>query len=126
MKNEFIRYITSGVLNSLVGYIAFLFALHYAGLSAVNANFISYLIGLCFAYLLNLFFVFRNTRHTLLTVICFFVAFCVSYSINLMVLWTLINLDLIAVELSQICAMVAYTVTFYILNRNFVWRVRQD
>lgn len=124
MRAEFERYLVSGVVNTLAGYSAFLLALHGFGLGVFAANAASYAVGLAVAYTLNLAFVFRGSRHSSGALARFLSGFVVAYGINLAALHGAHAVLGLRPEFAQIVAMVAYTVSFYLINRYFVWRNR--
>jgi len=124
MKAEFARYLVSGVVNTLAGYSAFLLALHGFGLGVFAANAASYVVGLAVAYALNLAFVFRGSRHSGGALARFLAGFAVAYSLNVAVLHVAHAVLGLRPEFAQIAAMVAYTASFYLINRCFVWRNR--
>ncbi|WP_295400212.1 GtrA family protein [uncultured Thiocystis sp.] len=121
MGAEFSRYILSGVINTGVGYLVFLFVLHVVGAGALFSNAISYAFGLVVAYILNVLFVFESSRHSLAAAIRFLGSFGVSYGVNAMVLLLMVDRFGVRAEISQIFAMAAYTMSFYLLNKHFVW-----
>ncbi|MDY0021419.1 GtrA family protein [Arenimonas caeni] len=122
MKSEFVRYLASGVVNTLAGYLAFLLALHGLGLGLFAANAASYAVGLTVAYGLNLAFVFRGSRHSGGALARFLAGFAAAYAVNLGVLALAHGQAGLRAELAQVAAMAAYTVSFYLINRHFVWR----
>lgn len=124
MKAEFARYLVSGVVNTLAGYSAFLLALHGFAMGLFAANAASYAVGLSVAYTLNLVFVFRGSRHSTGALARFLSGFAVAYGINLAALHVAHALLGLRPEFAQIAAMGAYAVSFYLINRYFVWRNR--
>lgn len=124
MKAEFARYLMSGVVNTVAGYSAFLLALHGFGLGQFAANAASYAVGLAVAYTLNLAFVFRGSRHSTGALARFLAGFALAYAVNLAALHVSHALLGLREEFAQVAAMVAYTVSFYLINRCFVWRNR--
>lgn len=122
MKAELARYLLSGVVNTLAGYTAFLLALHGLGLGVFAANAASYAVGLTVAYTLNIVFVFRGSRHSGGALARFLSGFALAYGVNLVVLQLAHAVLGLRPELAQVAAMVAYTGSFYLINRYFVWR----
>lgn len=120
-SSEFLRYLAAGLLNTAVGYLAFLLAFHLLGLNALLANAVSYAVGLCCAYVVNALFVFRGARHSPQAVLRFLAGFCVAYAINFAVLQLALEAGMRA-ELAQLVAMASYTVSFYLINKRFVWK----
>lgn len=119
---ELMRYLLAGVANTAIGYLAFLIALHGFSFSASWANAISYTIGLACAYVLNALFVFKAERFHLSSAIRFAASFILAFTLNLMMLNILLEWAKLMPELAQIFAMIAYTITFYLLNKLFVFK----
>lgn len=122
MGAEFSRYIIAGVVNTAVGYSAFLCVLHLFGFGLLFANAVSYAVGLAVAYTLNILFVFKSSRHSSGAASRFLLTFVVAYGISTTLLLMVYQLGIRA-EISQLLAMAAYTVSFYLLNRYFVWQI---
>lgn len=123
---ELLRYAVGGLLNSLVGYLAFLVALHVFSLSISASNVIAYAAGLTVAYMLNKNFVFQGRPHSMALVWKFLFGFAIAFGTNLLVLHGAGALLHLRAELAQLAAMAAYTVTFYLMSKYFVFRVPAD
>ncbi|WP_064565157.1 GtrA family protein [Kosakonia oryzae] len=119
INNTFTRFITSGIINTLVGYFVFFICYKFIELSPAISNAISYAFGLVCSFILSATFVFSKTnqlrKRSIKFIICFFIAFMV----NQLVLWFLSSS--INIYFSQIFAMASYTIVFYILNKYFVF-----
>lgn len=118
---EFFRYFAAGLLNSLVGYGVFLMMLNILHLDPWYSNAASYVIGLIVAYLLNLFFVFRGSSHSKSSLRRFLFGFAIAYGVNIVILNIMLNTIQFQPELAQLFAMASYTITFYFINKYFVW-----
>lgn len=121
VNSQFSRFLTAGLVNSLVGYLTFLLCWAVFEISAGYSNFISYVVGVCVSFVLNNIFVFRKADFHYLTALRFLLAFVIAYASNLIVLIGLIHLGLKA-PLAQFGAMGTYTLVFYFLNKTIVWR----
>lgn len=121
MGAEFSRYIIAGVVNTAVGFLAFLCVLHLFDFGLLLANAVSYAVGLGVAYTLNILFVFESSRHSLGAASRFLLMFGIAYGISTTLLLMVDQLGIRA-EFSQLLAMVAYTISFYLLNKYFVWQ----
>lgn len=119
---ELSRYFASGVINTIVGYLIFLVALNFFKLNPFFSNAISYAFGLLSAYILNLFFVFKYSSHSFAALVRFFIGFGFSYAVNMAVFNIAITHLEIRPEISQIFAMLSYTICFYLINKFFVWK----
>lgn len=123
MGAEFARYLVAGVVNTAVGYAAFLAFFWGIGLGARLANALSYAVGLMVALLLNRLYVFKGATFSAGAVLRFGVGFGLAYALNLATLNGLLAAGWRA-EIAQIGAMAVYTVGFYGVNRWWVWRDR--
>ncbi len=121
MSNEFHRYLIAGLINTAIGYAAFLIALHALGFGATISNGISYAIGLLSAYVMNLVFVFKKSKNSADSIFRFLLGFSIAYAINIAVLKISTQGIGLPPEIGQIFAMIAYTVSFYFINKYFVW-----
>lgn len=122
MRSEFVRYVIAGLINTGVGYGVFLIALWGFESSALIANAFGYAVGLMCAYSLNLFYVFKAAQFSKASMGRFLLGFGAAYSVNVAVLWTLTQGVHLWPEVAQIGAMATYTLSFYLINKFFVWR----
>jgi len=118
---EFLRFVLAGLANTALGYAVFL-ALHQ-GLDVRPgwANAWSYAAGLLQALLLNRWFVFSRARLSATAVWRFAAAFALCFALNQAVLHALLGLAWSA-ALAQLAAMASYTLSFFMLNRAWVWK----
>ena len=121
MSSELLRYIGAGMINTLVGYLAFLIVLRGFATSVEAANVISYACGLACAYLLNRRFVFRAQAPSPSAPWKFAAGFALAFAVNASVLRAAIGLLGLAAEAAQLLAMAAYTITFYLINKYVVF-----
>jgi len=120
-RAEFLRFVLAGLLNTALGYAVFL-GLHWGlGLDARPANAAAFAAALAQSLLLNRWYVFRGARMSGIAVLRFSLAFGLAYGLNFLLLSVLLAQG-VPGALAQVPAMVAYTVTFYLINRLWVWR----
>jgi putative flippase GtrA len=119
---QLIKYLVSGGINTLVGYGVFLALLTYLGWSPELANAAGYGVALVVAYILNKTFVFKGSAPARKAVLRFLVAFALAFSTNQLVLIGLVRVLDFRPELAQVIAMGVYTVAFYLLNKNYVFK----
>lgn len=117
-----IKYGFAGVINSLVGFFGFLVFFRLVGLEIEISNALGYLIGLVTAFLLNKSWVFPETTVSRYRIARFVLAFLVSYFVNLISLVSLVETSDLISEAAQIISMATYTLTFFLLNRFFVFK----
>lgn len=119
--SDIYRYILAGLVNTAVGYGIFLFAIKYTSLSPEVANALCYGVALCLAFLLNKYYVFSKKAFLSTELWRFFLAFLIAFLLNQIILIAFLKYTRISAEFVQIIAMSAYTVSFYLMNRLFVF-----
>lgn len=115
------RFIISGILNTLIGYSAFLISLYILNLNSELCNLISYVLAIICSYMLNNFYVFKYKKNDIKTIILFIFSFMLSYIGNFIVFKILIDVIFLRPEFAQIFAMIVYTISFFTLNRYLVF-----
>ncbi len=118
---QFLRYLIAGLINTAVGYGAFWALLNFFPVAPGLANAASYVVALSLSYFLNKYFVFGLRTAFGPSVPKFIVAFLISFVINQIVLVIFFRVLNWAPEMAQIPAMASYTLSFFLLNRNFVF-----
>jgi putative flippase GtrA len=121
---EFVRYLLVGFVNTLFGYSLFLVFYKIGNLSPEYSNAASYMIALLLAYVLNRIYVFSDKSISKINLLKFIISFIVAYFLNFATLWLLLKTTETTTEIVQLIAMAIYTVTFYILNKFYVFRCR--
>ncbi|MBH9578842.1 GtrA family protein [Inhella proteolytica] len=120
-RGEFLRFLLAGLANTALGYAVFLVLHQGLGLQAGWANAWSYGAGLLQALLLNRWFVFQQARLSAPAVLRFALGFGLCFGLNQAVLHALLGLGRPA-ALAQLAAMASYTLSFFVLNRAWVWK----
>ena len=110
-----------GLINTLVG-LAAIAVLLRSGAGDWIANAASYAIGLCVSFTLNRRWTFGIRGAVGAREIGLFLGvFAVAYATNLAVLAAMRSLGFVENLIGQAAAMVAYSVTFFLLSRRFVF-----
>jgi len=120
--SELQKYIFAGVINTITGYCVFLAALRLMGIRAEFANAVGYAVALTVAFILNKFYVFAKNKNPNYTLLRFSFSFAIAFVINQGVLIFFLRFFSLPAEFAQILSMSAYTVSFYLLNKWFVFR----
>lgn len=120
--NELIKYVIAGLINTATGYGVFWMLWRWCGCSPELANAIGYVIALCVAFYLNRFFVFAGADSSMSSILRFFAAFAAAFLLNQAVLIVFFRIFLVPAEIAQAFAMIVYSVTFYLLNKHFVFK----
>jgi putative flippase GtrA len=118
---QIIKYILTGLINTIVGYSVFWVLLKHFNFSAEYANAAGYGSALIVAFVLNKIFVFNQSTFSRSMIPRFILAFTASFLINQIVLIIIYRVIGLQVEIAQAIAMGTYTVMFYFLNKRFVF-----
>lgn len=121
--SEAVKFSLVGVVNTLIGVAAILLLMEVVGAPPVLANAGGYAIGLTISYQLNRHFTFDKRQSAPLGFIRFLLVFAVSYGLNLLVLVFLIERMKITPALAQACAVVTYSIVFFVLCRIVVFKL---
>lgn len=121
---QFIKFLSVGVINTVIGYGTFLVFLRFLAIDPEVANAIGYLFALTVAFFLNKNFVFGGGSLSTSTISRFIFSFLISFSINQSVLHFFYHYLQLPPELSQIPAMLTYTIAFFLLNKFFVFKYK--
>jgi len=120
-----VRYLGSGVLNTLVGF-GVIFLLMACGVSPVVSNISGYFVGFLLGFIVSKKFVFRSNGHFVKENIRYLFAFLISFLFNLLVLRLALIYSDLPVVASQILAAVGYTMLMYLLGRFFVFSSKKN
>jgi putative flippase GtrA len=122
LNKEFFKFLIAGVMNTIVGYSAFVFFFLRVGIRPEVANAIAYAIALTLAYLLNKYFVFSKSKTNYRTVVRFLFSFVLAFGLNQLALNIMYRRLGIIPEISQLISMSVYTIAFYVLNKHFAFK----
>lgn len=115
----FRRFFLSGLFNAFIGY-SVIFLLIYLGYEHNISNFFGYLSGTIVSYFMSTLYVFEdklskyNMRKFIITIV-------LAYMLNLFVLNYLIYISFNS-YLSQILSGIVFTISNFILQKNFVYK----
>lgn len=115
-----IRFGLSGVLNSVVGFAAFLLFLRGLGWAPALSNAGAYVVGLTVFLVTSKHYVFRSEFHLPSYGARFVLVFFSAYSANLSVFYVLVSLRQILPEIAQVVSMAVYSVVFLFLGRRLL------
>ena len=110
-----------GAFNTVLCFGMIFVCMRYLGFSALLANLAAYIIAVTSAYILNSRYTFRSANAHPNAVMRFFAASLTGYVLNALTLTILLRLYPGAVVISQICAMLVYSLTFFFLSRRWVF-----
>lgn len=119
-----VRAVGAGMVNSIFGYAVIVLALNF-GASSYRANAIGYCTGWVLSFILHRHYVFSLPRSSIRhQAPRFAVAAAVSYGVNVAVLAFVENGLGLGPLFAQLCAMVTYSCTLFVLSREFVFKDR--
>lgn len=121
-----LKFIFAGVANTAIGYGVFLLLVTLLDMNPSYANAIGYVIALIAAFVLNKTFVFNQSTTDRSTIPKFIVAFGIAFGINQLVLISGYRLAGLDPKIAQVFAMISYTISFYTLNKKFVFNKKTD
>lgn len=119
-KNQAIRYCVVGGMNTAVTAIVII-ALTATGFGLYASNFMGYVVGILFSYILNTCFTF-SSKPTVNRLIKFITCCAVCYVINIVAMKASITLGLKNEYLIQLSGMILYTISGFILNKLWVMK----
>ncbi|WP_236178025.1 MULTISPECIES: GtrA family protein [Pseudomonas] len=121
-----LKFIFAGVANTAIGYGVFLLLVTLLDMNPSYANAIGYVIALIAAFILNKTFVFNQSTTDRSTIPKFIIAFGIAFGINQLVLISGYRLAGLDPKIAQVFAMISYTISFYTLNKKFVFNKKTD
>ena len=116
---EFITFNLVGIVNTLIGF-SIIFALMFAGFSAVESNVVGYAIGAIVSYNLNKKYTFKDTQNSKMQIVKFFSVLFVAYILNFITLQTLLNV--LDPYISQLISAIVYTLSSFLLAKAIVFQ----
>lgn len=122
-KNYLLKFLTVGVVNTIIGYCIIFTSMYVMRFSPAISNLLGYSFGFLTSYVLNRNFTFKSNLAKNKEFVRFFIVFCISYAANFAALLILIYSCKIDYALSQLLAGGIYIGTSYYLNKHYVFRV---
>jgi len=117
----FIKYISVGILNTIVGY-GTIFFLMYIHFSPEISNIIGYVFGISVSYILNKNFTFRSENSHSRALPKFLISLGISYVFNLLTLMFCIHVLTINPYVAQIISGAVYTLSGFIFFKYYAFR----
>ena len=125
------RFLSVGVVNTLIGYAIIFFVMYVIELSPTVSNAIGYSTGIFLSFAMHRSITFKvnstapeNNRTR--EFVRFLLVFAIAYLANLFTLMYLINVLEIHKGLSQIGAGVVYVAISFVLSKNYVFKRHRD
>lgn len=117
----FLRYLTVGLINTLMGYGVILLLQLRWEVHPVLANASGYAIGMTVSYVLNRRYTFRSHRNHAASMPIFVAATLLCYLLNVICLQFTMGVMHWPAAIAQAAAVLIYTVSFYFANRYWVF-----
>jgi putative flippase GtrA len=114
LEKGFTRFLLSGVLNTSVTYMLYLFLLHIMRYNIAYT--IVFLVGIVFSYFLNSFFVFK-VRLTFLKMLIFPLVYFGQYLLGLVILHISIHVLYLSSQVGGVLVIVLLVPVTYSMNR---------
>lgn len=121
MQKQFARFLSVGVLNTLLGYGIIFFAMYGLKFSPEVSNLMGYGVGLLVSFALSKSFTFRSSGAIKPEFARFLIVFAMAYAANLAVLSVAVRFFHWHAGISQVIAGGFYIVCSYFLNKRFVF-----
>lgn len=122
MKNDFVKYLIIGFINTAIGY-SIILLLIYLGLIVELSNLLGYILVWFFSYFMNKGYTFKYSGQSNKTFSKYIVSMLISYTINLVILVICFRYFHINAYISQIFASFFYTLIGYILLKKWVFHL---
>ncbi len=120
---QFFRFLTVGVLNTLLGYGVIFACMYLLNISPESSNVTGYAVGLVASYVLNRKYTFNSKQNRRNEILRFLAVFVVAYSSNFAVLIFLIHKVGINEGASQLLAGLVYVGVSYCMNKYYVFKI---
>jgi putative flippase GtrA len=114
LKHTLIKYLITGVGNTLVGLSIIYFFLYVLGWKSAPANLVGYGVGMVFSFAVNKRWTFGDTGSHVLAFIRFAVVLCVAYLANLVTVLELEQALHVNKYLAQAAGVPPYTLVGYL------------
>jgi putative flippase GtrA len=122
---RFMRYLSVGCVNTLVGLSVIYFCMYGIGMNNIPANLLGYAVGVVVSFMLNRDWTFAHHGPFAPALVRFLVVLCVAYLANLVTVMVLAERVGVNRFLAQAAGTVPYTLVGYLGSRWFVFNARE-
>ena len=120
---QFFRFLTVGVLNTILGYCVIFACMYLAKMSPESSNVAGYAVGLVASYVLNRKYTFNSKQDRRSEIARFLAVFVIAYASNFVVLVILIHVIGMHEGASQVIAGLVYVAASFIMNKYYVFKI---
>ena len=121
LRSTLTRFLSVGLLNTVVGFTLIYGSKYFLEFGDVPANLLGYGVGLLLSFTLNSTWTFSYRGPQLPALGRFLLAFAVAYAVNLLAVLLCIRWVGINPYLAHAVGLIPYTTTFYLVSRLFVF-----
>jgi|APSaa5957512493_1039668.scaffolds.fasta_scaffold199473_2 putative flippase GtrA len=121
IKQSF-RFFVTGLINTFFG-LSVIYLLLFVGINDYIANASGYFFGVIISFFLNKYYVFKSGAAISDEVSRFITVFVISYLVNILILY--VSLDYLDKYTAQFLSMVFYSITNFLLNKFFVFKINE-
>jgi putative flippase GtrA len=109
-----------GLINTIIG-LGLIYTFMYFNFNNYMANFLGYIFGLIFSFILHKKYTFKNNEKTTnKQIYTFVVIFLIAYSVNIIILYS--SLFYITEYIAQLLAICGYVSVSYLLNKTMTFK----
>ena len=120
-KNSLLKFLTVGVINTLLSIFVIFSLKYFYHLNDIAANLVGYMLGLACSFVLNRNWTFKHSGVLIPTVLKFILVFFVAYTANLSMVLFFIKLGFNA-YFSHLLGIPIYTAIFYMGSKIYVFK----
>ena len=121
IKQSF-RFFVTGLLYTFF-WLYVIYLLLFVGINDYIANASGYFFGVIISFFLNKYYVFKSGAAISDEVSRFITVFVISYLVNILILY--VSLDYLDKYTAQFLSMVFYSITNFLLNKFFVFKINE-
>ncbi|MDR2083771.1 MAG: GtrA family protein [Bacteroidales bacterium] len=123
-----IKYFIVGIINTLVSLIVIAICMYLFNLKYDTSNIIGYVIGLINSFIWNKNWVFkkRESNELLKEIVLFLLVFLLCFGIQFLSLKVMVEKLNLQEYISQVIAMIIYTIPSYFLNRFITFKQKNN
>ena len=121
LKNSLFKFLTVGVINTLLSIFVIFSLKYFVQASDTVANMVGYLVGLTCSFILNRKWTFNHSGLLLPTLLKFSLIFLIAYTVNLILVLWFIKLGVNA-YFAHLLGIPIYTTIFYLGARFYAFK----
>lgn len=124
--SQFSRFLSVGVVNSLLGNGTIFALMYLANMSSETSNVAGYTVGAVTSYALNRKYTFQSKAKRRSEIVRFLTVFLTAYAANFAMLVILVHRVGLHEGASQLFAGVVFTIVSFLLNKHYAFNVSHE